>query len=683
MAPRRQPSADQAATPTGDGQRGGARPPPARRSWKRRLFRWGLTAAIWAVVLVVGIVAYFAYDLPDVARLNQVDRHPSITLVGVEGTTIASFGDLYGEFVPVKDMPKALPAAVLAREDRRFYNHFGVDLIGLTRAMWANLRAGHLVQGGSTISQQLAKNVFLTPDRTLKRKVQEMLLALWLERNFSKDQILTLYLNRVYFGAGTYGVDAASQRYFGKSVRQLNLAECAMLAGLLKAPTRYAPTGNIDGARERAALVLRNMTAAHYLTVAQADAAKAHPASAVRPQASLRNVRYFADWILDEIHDDVGASGPDLVVVTTLDAKLQAAAENAVETVLAKSGEARDVGQAALVAMSHDGAVRAMVGGRDYRDSSYNRATQAKRQPGSAFKLFVYLAGMEAGLTPDSTMIDQPISIGKWQPKNTDGRFVGEVSLRDAFAHSINSVAVQVSQRAGMQNVVAAAHRLGIVDDLQPVPSLALGTAEVSLLELTGAYDAVANGGIGVLPHGIEEIRTRDGQVLYRRQGGGPGRVMSETVDRELNQMLAAVVEGGTGRAAMLDRPAAGKTGTTQDFHDAWFIGYTADLVAGVWVGNDDAGPMKRVTGGSLPVRIWHDFMAAGVADQPPRALLADVPSDEAPHRSLWQKIIGEFGERDAKPVAIAPAATPESNRRIYSRSTDPSPRVGPPSPQF
>jgi penicillin-binding protein 1A len=417
--------------------------------------------------------------------------------------------------------------------------------------------------------------------------------------------------------------------------------------------------------------------------VAQADVAKAHPASAIHPQVPLRNARYFADWVMDEINDDIGPAWPDLVVVTTLDPKLQAAAETAVENVLAKSGEARDVGQAALVAMARDGAVRAMVGGRDYRDSSYNRATVAKRQPGSAFKLFVYLAGMEAGLTPDSRMIDQPISIGKWQPKNTDGRFIGEVSLRDAFAHSINSVAVQVSQRAGMQNVVAAAHRLGIADDLQPVPSLALGTAEVSLIELTGAYDAVANGGLGVLPHGIAEIRSRDGQVLYRRQGGGPGRVISETVDRELNQMLAAVVESGTGRAALLDRPAAGKTGTTQDFHDAWFIGYTADLVAGVWVGNDDAGPMKRVTGGSLPVRIWHDFMVAGVADQPPRALLADTPTDEAPHRSLWQKIIGEFGDSRAKPVAVAPAAVPETNRRIYSRTTDPSPRVGPPSPQF
>ena len=651
---------------------------PKQRSRLRRLAGWGLALAVWGLVSVIGVVAYCAYDLPDVGRLNQVDRHPSVTMVGADGATLATFGDLYGEFVPLKDMPPALPAAVLATEDRRFYSHFGIDILGLLRATYANIRAGHLVQGGSTVTQQLAKNVFLTPARTVKRKVQEVLLALWLEHNFSKEQILTLYLNRVYFGAGTYGVDAASQRYFGKSVRQLDLAQCAMLAGLLKAPTRFAPSTNLQGARDRAAQVISNMQNAHYITAAQATAAKAHPASAVRPEVPLRNERYFADWVMDEIADDIGPGWPDIVVTTTLDSRLQADAEKAVEGVLAKSGEARDVEQAALVALGPDGAVKAMVGGRDYRDSPFNRATQAKRQPGSAFKLFVYLAGLEAGLTPETTMVDQPVSVGKWQPKNDNGRYTGEVSLRDALAHSINTISVQISQRVGLNTVVDMAHRLGIAEDLQPLPSLALGTAEVSLLELTGAYDAVANGGFGVVPHGIQEIRTRDGQVLYQRQGSGPGRVLSDQVDQEMNQLLAGVVESGTGRAALLDRPAAGKTGTTQDFHDAWFVGYTADLIAGVWVGNDDNEPMKRVTGGSLPVRIWHDFMVAGVSGQPPRALLAGAPSEIPAHRSLWDKIISEFGESTPRPAAANRYAAPNHDAAIHSGTTDPAPQVGP-----
>ncbi|HUN52328.1 MAG TPA: PBP1A family penicillin-binding protein [Candidatus Sulfotelmatobacter sp.] len=653
------------------------------RARYRRWLGWGLALAVWGIVLVVGVVAYCAYDLPDVSKLNQVDRHPSVTLMGADGTAIATFGDLYGDFVPLREMPPALPAAVLATEDRRFYSHFGIDIFGLLRATLANLRAGQVVQGGSTITQQLAKNVFLTPARTLKRKVQEVLLALWLEHNFSKQQILTLYLNRVYFGAGTYGVDAASERYFGKSVRQLDLAECAMLAGLLKAPSRFAPTANLAGARERAAQVLANMEDAHYITAAQARAAAAHPASAVQPATSLRNARYFADWVMDEVNDDIGPGWSDIVVTTTLDPRLQADAEKSVEAVLNKSGEARDAQQAALVALDHDGAVKAMVGGRDYRDSPFNRSTQARRQPGSAFKLFVYLAGLEAGLTPDTTMVDQPVSVGKWQPKNDNGRYQGEVSLRDAFAHSINTVSVQISQRVGMQHVIDMAHRLGISEDLQPVPSLALGTSEVNLLELASAYDQVANGGYGVVPHGISEIRSRDGQILYRRLGSGPGRVLSEEVDREMNQLLAGVVESGTGRAALLDRPAAGKTGTTQDFRDAWFIGYTADLVAGVWVGNDDAEPMKRVTGGSLPVRIWRDFMLAGESGQPPQPLLAGVPGAAGgtvtpSHRSLWDKIIAEFGQSTSRPAAVGGTVTPRADSGMYHSNTDPAPQVGP-----
>ena len=632
-------------------------PPPKRKSWRLRVgpvFGWLFTLAIWGVVGLLALLAYFAYDLPDLNRLNQLNRHPSVTLQSADGVTLASFGDLYGDFIPLPAMAPMLPKAVLATEDRRFYSHFGIDPLGLARAMFANLRAGHIVQGGSTITQQLAKNVFLAPERTLKRKVQELLLALWLERKFSKAQILSLYLNRVYFGAGTYGIDAASERYFGKSARSLNLAEAAMLAGLLKAPSRYAPTGNLAGARERAAQVLDNMVAAGAITPAQSAAAKAQPAAVVRPDLPLRNARYFADWVLDAVNDYVGNEPQDLVVVTTLDQKLQSAAEKAIETVLAKDGGKRDAAQAALVALGDDGAVRALVGGRDYRDSAFNRATQAKRQPGSAFKLFVYLAGFEAGLSPDSTMVDGPISIGNWQPKNTNNRYIGNVSLRQAFAHSINTVAVQVSEKAGRRNVIAVAHRLGITQELEANASIALGTGEVTLLELTGAYAAVANGGMGVLPYGIREIRTREGRVLFRRSGSGPGRVIDADIDRQLNDLLSAVVEDGTGKAARLDRPAAGKTGTSQDFRDAWFVGYTANLVAGVWVGNDNDEAMNRVTGGSLPAHIWHDFMTAGLAGAPVEPLLANAPAEarttkvvvrDPGDQGLWNRIIRQFGQ--------------------------------------
>ncbi|HYM32465.1 MAG TPA: penicillin-binding protein 1A [Candidatus Cybelea sp.] len=668
--------------------RGRGNPRPKRpRGRLRRVAIWLSIVGIWALIGATGLIAYFAYDLPDLNRLYQTDRHPSVTLIDGNGATYATFGDLYGEFIPVDQMPKVVPEALLATEDRRFFHHFGIDPIGLARAVFADLRAGHLVQGGSTITQQLAKNVFLTPDRTLKRKVQEVLLALWLEHKFSKDQILSLYLNRVYFGAGTYGVDAASERYFSKSARDLALPEAAMLAGLLKAPTRYGPITNPTGARERASLVLDRMAAADFITTDQAKAAKAHPAVAIQPKVPLRNSRYFADWVLEGIDEYAGRGWSDLVVVTTLDMKLQADAERAVEGVLAKSGEARDVSQAALVALGPDGAVRAMVGGRDWRDSPFNRATQARRQPGSSFKLFVYLAGLEAGLSPESAAVDSPISVGHWSPKNDSNHYYGETTLREAFAHSMNSVAVQVAQQVGLETVIAMAHRLGITGELPEVPSVALGTGEVSLLELTGAYDVVANGGMGVIPYGIAEIRTRDGQVLFRRQGGGPGRVLPERVDRQMNELLTAVVESGTGHAAMLDRPAAGKTGTTQDFRDAWFVGYTSNLVAGVWVGNDDGEPMKRVSGGTIPVKIWHDFMAAGTAGQPVEALLAEAPGaapGEESHRSIWQRILGQFG--DSSP-SRAPANAPTYQRRsfskdrsdgIYHENTNPAPQVGP-----
>src|SRR5580658_2954398 len=469
---------DSAGDPTG--------PPRHRRLWA--VAKWTAVAAIWGVVLGSCLLAWVATTLPDIRDLGRTDRHPSVTLRAADGSLIATYGDLYGETLHLADLPQALPEAVIATEDRRFYHHFGLDLMGMARAGFANLRAGHVVEGGSTLTQQLAKNIFLTPDRTFLRKAQEALLALALEHHFSKDRLLEIYLNRVYFGAGAYGVDAASRRYFGKSARELDIYECALLAGLLKAPSRFSPAGNRKLASQRTAQVLDNMVAAGYLTPAEAAAAGSHSIVLAAVPVTQPGLRYFADWTLDQAA--AGGYGGDLVVTTTLDPALQAAGEQAIVTSLARDGAKDDVGQAALVAMSPDGAVRAMVGGRNYGESQFNRVTQALRQPGSAFKPFVYLAAFEHGLGPNDRFVDEPIRIGNWQPHNYEGTYRGEITVTDALAHSVNTVAAQVLQRVGVDNVIATAHRLGITSELARDPSLALGTSEVSLIDLTSAYCA-------------------------------------------------------------------------------------------------------------------------------------------------------------------------------------------------
>jgi penicillin-binding protein 1A len=488
-----------------------------------------------------------------------------------------------------------------------------------------------MVQGGSTITQQLAKNVFLTGERTMKRKVQELMLALWLERRFSKDEILALYLNRVYFGAGSYGVDAAARRYFEKSARHLTLAESAMLAGLLKAPTRLSPASAPALAQGRARLVLDNMVAAEALGAGAAKAAAQQLAKLTVRRPAGQGARYFADWIIDQLTDLIDAPGRDLLVMTTLDPRLQRMAEQAVEAGLARDGERLEVEQAALVAMAPDGAIRAMVGGRNYQDSQFNRATQAIRQPGSAFKLFVYLAALESGVRPDDMSLDAPIKIGKWEPKNYTPGYAGQVSVRESLAKSINTVAVRLSEQAGRGRVRDAAARLGVGIDAAPTPAIALGAYETTLVALTGAYATLADDGVPPIGHGVIEVRDNQGKVLYRRQGSGAGRAVSPVILAQLDGMLQGVLRDGTGRAARLDRPAAGKTGTTSDYRDAWFVGYTAELVAGVWVGNDDSSPMNRVVGGGLPAQIWREFMLQASAGQPARELPAQLVAQAAP----------------------------------------------------
>ncbi|HYC13746.1 MAG TPA: PBP1A family penicillin-binding protein, partial [Stellaceae bacterium] len=605
----------------------------------RTLFRWGLLASLWGVIAGVVMLGYFALTLPDTADLTLAARRPSITLLASDGSLIATYGDLFGEPLKISEMPKYLPQAVIATEDRRFYSHLGIDPIGLARAVYVNVRAGHVVQGGSTITQQLAKNLFLTPERTFKRKVQEMLLALWLEHRFTKDQILEIYLNRVYLGAGAYGVDAAARRYFNKSAREVTLYEAAVIAGLLRAPSRFSPANDRDLAASRAHQVLENMVAAGFLDTTQETRAESQRTQLAQVTATRSGSRYFADWAADQVSGFTGLGSRDLTVVTTLDPRLQEAGERAIADMIAKEGEKSQVTQGALVAMTPDGAVRALVGGRDYGESQFNRATQAYRQPGSSFKPFVYLAALEHGVRPQDHVVDEPVRFGTYQPHNYGNKYYGEVTVAEALAQSMNSVAVQLEQRVGVDAVIADAHRLGISSELNRDLSLALGTANVSLIELTAAYAAFASGGEGAWPYAIVEVRDKAGTVLYHRQGSGPGEVIQPAVAGAMNQMLAGVIDHGTGKAAQIGRPVAGKTGTTQDYRDAWFEGFTADLVTGVWFGNDDNTPMNNVTGGTLPARAWHDFMVEATKGQPVRPLYSApaalaINSPSAPRES-------------------------------------------------
>jgi penicillin-binding protein 1A len=603
----------------------------------KRVMMWLATLAVWGCVALGAILTYYAYDLPDVDEAMAVDRRPGLTLLSAAGVVIATSGDLYGEAIQIGDLPDYLPQAVMATEDRRFYSHFGIDVIGLGRALVTNVFAGRIRQGGSTLTQQVAKNLFLSPERSIKRKVQELLLALWLEHKFTKDQIFTLYLNRVYFGAGTYGVEAAAQKYFSKSARKLSLYESAMIAGLLKAPSRYNPRSNPDLASDRTAVVLQNMVNAKYLTKAQAEQAKKHKNRVISAAKPHKSGRYFADWVMEQVQDYIGPLKKDLTVITTLDMGLQKIAERDLRKMLNGAGKKKNVSQGAVVALAPDGAVRAMVGGRSYGQSQFNRATQALRQPGSVFKPFVYLAGVENGLSPTSTLVDEPVTIKGWSPKNYSGQYLGEVTLETALAKSINTISAKVAQKVGFKRVVETAHRMGITSDLQATPAISLGASEVTLLELSAAYGPFANGGYGVFPYGIETIKDATGKVLYQRTGGGAGRIIAPNSVADMNRMLRKVMIEGTGTKANFDRVVAGKSGTSQSFRDAWFVGYSADLVLGVWMGNDNEKPMKKVSGGGLPAILWGQIMKAAHQSLPPKPL----PGEEPP--KVVEKVKGFF----------------------------------------
>jgi len=648
-----------------------------RRSLLGHIAYWGVVLSVWGVIALGALVAYNASQLPPIDQLAVPKRPPNIAILSDDGSLIANRGDTGGPAVRLIDLPPYLPKAFVAIEDKRFYEHHGVDPLGVSRALLRDVVGGGSVEGGSTLTQQLAKNLFLTRERTLSRKIQEAILAFWLERRYSKDQIIELYLNRVYFGSGAYGVEAASQKYFGKSARLVTLPEAAVLAGLMKSPTKLAPDHNLAGANERAAQVITAMAEQGHITEAMAKAALANPAQ-VKRDKSAGSINYAADYVMDALDDTVGAIDEDIVVTTTINLTMQGEAERALTDELNAKGAKFGVEQGALVALDPNGAIKAMVGGRNYADSQFNRAVAAKRQPGSSFKPFVYLAALEKGLTPDTVREDAPITVKGWSPENYSREYFGPVTLTKALALSLNTVAVRLGLEVGPKAVVAVAHRLGITSDLDPVPSIALGSSDVTPLEMVSAYTAFANGGLGVQPHVITRVRTANGKQLYARRNSNFGRVIDPQYVAMMNQMMQETLLTGTARKAELPGwQAAGKTGTSQDWRDAWFLGYTSYLVAGVWLGNDDNSPTKKVSGGNLPVEIWSRFMKAAHEGAPVAALpvgtwrSAEAPSADAspaPPLNLTGSQIGTGG-RGGRPPQPAP---PPENFTPQARAVGP-----------
>lgn len=621
---------------------------------------------LWGVIGLAGVLIYFSSELPDFAQLEIPERSPNVQLVARDGSLIANRGETGGETARFEQLPPYLPQAVMAIEDRRFYDHVGVDFLGVARAMIANFQAGRVVQGGSSITQQLAKNLYLGPERNWRRKLKEVPIALWLEYNFSKEEIMEMYLNRVYLGSGATGVDAAARTYYQKSARYLTIAESAVLAGLLKAPSRLAPNRNPEAAQARAKLVLNAMEEEGYITQTELEYAIANPASAgSRHLAGSEN--YVADWLFDRVKGFLGTIEQDVIVETTIDTRLQKLAEAALREGLDRDGGTYGVSQGAVISIDPTGAVRALVGGRDYGESQFNRATDARRQPGSSFKPFVYLAAMELGLTPETVRIDGPVQIGGWAPQNYNRKYRGPVTLEQALALSLNTVAAKLGDEVGIDAVAEVANRLGVNSDLQRIPSLSLGTSETTPLEMTSAYVPFANGGYSVIEHAIERITDSDGNILYERQPSGTLPVITPFALGLMNSMMEKTLTIGTAKRARLpDRPAGGKTGTSQDFRDAWFIGYTANLVTGIWLGNDDNSPTKRASGGNLPATIWHDYMLPAHEGVPVASLVGASESREI----LAQQTESELQPfaRSGEQIDAGPIRRRNQNRGFFER---------------
>jgi penicillin-binding protein 1A len=609
---------------------------PRRKLTIKKMITSLLSVMVFVSVFLFLVAAYLAKDLPDIQEMAVRDIKPHITIYDTNGTVLAKYGDFRGTPLTYSEIPVSMVQAVVAAEDRRFFDHFGIDIIGITRAYIVNLRAGRVVQGGSTITQQLAKIIYLSPERTFKRKIQEVLIALQLERNFSKEQILTMYLNRVYMGKGNYGIDAAAKYYFGKDGSGLNIFESAMLAGMLKAPSKYSPSNNLTLAVGRARQVLIQMNDEGYISDEQAKYVS--PPEIIERgvgRGAMKNP-YFADYVLSEVADLVENAQGDMNIYTTIDLDAQEALESAVSKNLSAATAAHGVQQAAALLMEKNGAIKAMVGGKSYSTSQYNRAVSAKRQAGSAFKFFVYTAAMEAGIEPTDTFVDEPVTISQgrgvpdWSPRNFDRKYRGAMSVEAAFAKSINTVAVKISESIGRTKVVDIGHRLGLSERVPNLPSIALGAVEVSLLDMVQAYAHIASDGLKVRAFGITKITDGNGNIMYEYPGVESEQIISIEVVEKMRHLMRAVVNDGGGRRANLGyMDSYGKTGTTQDHHDSWFIGSTGDMTLGVWMGNDDSSATKGLVGGLMPASAFHDFfVSVGEIDR------TELTNDSTP----WQK---------------------------------------------
>ncbi|GAB5352298.1 transglycosylase domain-containing protein [Qipengyuania sp. 483] len=604
--------------------------------WLRRLFLWGTGIAVLGLIFLAIAVAFAARSLPSYYQLKATQNAQTIVVRARDGSELVELGPSYGKWIAADEIPQVMKDAMVSVEDRRFFSHPGVDPYGLTRAVFVWATGENRLGATSTITQQLARNVFLNSNRSLDRKLREAILAMAMEWKFSKEQILELYLNKVYFGGGAYGIDSASRNFFSHPATELSTAEAAIIAGLVKAPSRYSPTADVNAAVSRAGVVLQLMRDQGRISASEAQVDVS--AVKLKPEQGTNSVRYFTDWALPQLDLLLPETFEPIEVWTTLDPGMQKAATAAV------AGNAPDGAQGALVSLDRDGAILALVGGTDYVETNYNRATNALRQPGSSWKLFVYLAALEAGYTPDDRVVDTPVSIGGWSPRNSNGRNIGETNLRTAFAYSINTVAAQLGNEVGFGSVASMARRFGITTPINTYPAMVLGSNEVRLLDMTRAFAAISAGGNSVTPYGIVKVTTTDGEVLYQHQRARTTQIIPENVTRGITDLLQTAVQTGTGRAAQIGRPVAGKTGTTSSNKDGYFVGFSSGVTTGVWMGRDDNRRVGGLQGGRAPAQAFAAFMRYAVKDRPVEEFETEV---QVPEWQLDEEDDFFFGDPD------------------------------------
>lgn len=630
-------------------------------NWNRWLRYSTIAFLVLSLIGAIG-AGYVWYSLfndmpaiPETEELWTSNREQAYEFRDIDGDLIAVRGPHYGRVVQVSELPAYVPQAFIAAEDKRFYEHNGADTTAIARAIWSNWRSGRTVSGASTITQQLVKNLLLSRQQTIRRKAQEVRLARQLETRLSKEEILTLYLNRIYFGSSAYGISAAAEEYFGKPAAELSIGEAALLATLPKAPSRLALDNNLEGARDRQLYVLTEMVKAGFITDEQKLNAIEEEISLVEGVDEAGDFGYILDIVTERLTQIAPDAPGDLIVTLTVDKELQQATAELIRTRIAAEGVPVDATQAAAVFIRENGAVATMIGGLDYQTSKFNRAVQAKRQPGSSFKPFVFAAALQVGIDPYSVYDDAPVKFDKWEPKNYAEGFFGPVTVSEAFSRSLNTVAAQIGNEIGERRIIALARSFGITSDMQPLPSIALGSQEVSLYELTRAYGVFAKSGKRLDPYIISRVEDSRGQIVYERPEYEPVEIFASNLARDMNAMLARVVMSGTGTKARVPGwTVAGKTGTSQDWRDAWFVGFTSEMIGGVWIGNDDDSPMKRVTGGGLPALVWTDIMTLALAGIEPKPLAGAEglisPSPAAEERiAFYRSLAGAFGEIEGR----------------------------------